>query len=219
MATIGEMVDIMGRALGLSREGVAGHMRMLRENGMLTMKGHGRGAAKMTYADAARLLIAVAGSLATKDSVETVQSFGELEPSTDGWPKEARRNSYCNAEVGLAGELEYIAFQNNKGTLHPAYRRLLDPLYSDRAAVTFHSVVGISSKAFPKIVVVRRILAVGNYRRIESSAGLVSFNFAPKGWSAAKDSTDLSHVIGSAPGLLQTRHVSFPAFSEIALAL
>lgn len=230
MATIGELVDIVSRALELSREGVAGHMRLLRENGMLTMKGRGRGAATMTSLDAAKLLIAVAGSLATKDSVETVQSFGALRPSLDGWPKEVRADNYRNAEAGLAGELENIAAQNAKGTLHASYRQMFDSLYFDRAAVTFHSAVGISSKSFPKIVVVKRIVggsgtvlyaATGRdtFRRIRKPLNLVSFNFASEGWNATKNSIAMSHFSELAPGLMQTRHVSFSAFANIALAL
>lgn len=48
--------------------------------GMISFKGHGRGAATMTTLDASRLLIAAAGSSFAKDSVQTLKEFGSLQP-------------------------------------------------------------------------------------------------------------------------------------------
>jgi hypothetical protein len=73
-----ELSDCIAKALGLPEPTVALHMRNLREEGVLTQGGRGRSAARMSAVDAALLLIASAGSLHPKDSVDTVQKYRDL---------------------------------------------------------------------------------------------------------------------------------------------
>lgn len=78
LATSGSLVGIVADALDLSPETVGVHVRNLRLASLLSHRGVGKSAAKMTALDAARLLLAAAGSLQAKNSVETVLGFGKL---------------------------------------------------------------------------------------------------------------------------------------------
>ena len=78
MATSGDLVRIVAYALELAPETVFIHMRNLRVAELISKKGHGRSAAKMTPLDATRLLLASAGSAFAKDSVETTREFGQM---------------------------------------------------------------------------------------------------------------------------------------------
>src|SRR6202022_3125575 len=86
MATSGELCQSMAAALGIPFETMREHLRNIRRAGMISFKGHGRGAAAMTTLDAARLLIAAAGSPFVKDSVATLEEFGSLQPIGAGKP-------------------------------------------------------------------------------------------------------------------------------------
>src|ERR1700688_1302036 len=81
MATSGELCLVTAEALGIPFETTREHLRNIRRAGMISFKGHGRGAAAMTTLDAARLLIAAAGSSFVKDSIETLEGFGKLKPT------------------------------------------------------------------------------------------------------------------------------------------
>ena len=78
MATSGQLVEAVGEAIGFAAETVVVHMRNLREAGLVDIRGRGRSAAKMTARDAARLLMAVSGTIHVKESVGAVLSFKEL---------------------------------------------------------------------------------------------------------------------------------------------
>lgn len=80
MATSGELAQIIAYALELPPETVAVHLRNIRLAGLISRKGHGRGAAKMTPLDATRLLLAASGSILSKDSVRSAKEFGQLKP-------------------------------------------------------------------------------------------------------------------------------------------
>ncbi|MFK4536384.1 hypothetical protein ABIA00_004567 [Bradyrhizobium ottawaense] len=88
MMTSLQLAAVVAGALGLSRGTVVQHLRNLQKGDKITFAGHGRGAAPMGPGDAARLLIAAAGSDAVKDSLATLNAFGELLPiRTDGRPR------------------------------------------------------------------------------------------------------------------------------------
>src|SRR3981081_1010117 len=86
MTTSGELCQSMAEALGIPFETTRAHLRNIRRAGMISFKGHGRGAAAMTTLDAARLLLAAAGSSFVQDSVATLEEFGSLEPVEAGKP-------------------------------------------------------------------------------------------------------------------------------------
>ncbi|MDX3965541.1 MAG: hypothetical protein QHD01_02940 [Bradyrhizobium sp.] len=72
----------MGEALGLPRETAQLHLKTIRAAKQITFKGFGRSAAAMTERDAARLVIAAAGSYFAKDSAVALKRFGGLRPIT-----------------------------------------------------------------------------------------------------------------------------------------
>jgi DNA-binding transcriptional ArsR family regulator len=78
VATSGQLVEAVSEATDFAAETVVVHMRNLREAGLVDIRGRGRSAAKMTARDAARLLMAVSGTIHVKESVGAVLSFKEL---------------------------------------------------------------------------------------------------------------------------------------------
>lgn len=78
MASPGELVQCIARALGVPENQVTQHDRNLAVAGLRTVGGRGRSAARMSPRDAANLLIGVAASSMVKDTVETVMEYGSL---------------------------------------------------------------------------------------------------------------------------------------------
>lgn len=78
MTTPRELVLSVAMHAGVPESTVTQHDRNLSVAGMRTMGGRGRSAARVTYQDAANLLIAVAGSRNVKDSVATVNDYAGL---------------------------------------------------------------------------------------------------------------------------------------------
>ncbi len=74
MATSGELIRIMARALALPSATVTSYHRVLREHGMITKGGRGRSAATMSAEDVARLLIA----LLSADNLEEAPYITQL---------------------------------------------------------------------------------------------------------------------------------------------
>lgn len=83
VASPGEMVKRIAEVFGAPEATVTLHDRNLADAGLRTKGGRGRSAAKMTAADAANLLMAVAGSSMVKNAVQTVQDYSVL-PSRGG---------------------------------------------------------------------------------------------------------------------------------------
>lgn len=82
MVTSLQLGDIVGEALGLPRGTAQLHLKTIRAAKEITFKGFGRSAAAMTAGDAARLVIAAAGSYFAKDSTIVLKRFGKLRPIT-----------------------------------------------------------------------------------------------------------------------------------------
>lgn len=82
MVTSLQLADIVGDALGFPRETAQLHLKTIRAAKEITFKGFGRSAAAMTAGDAARLVIATAGSYFAKDSAAVLKRFGRLRPIT-----------------------------------------------------------------------------------------------------------------------------------------
>jgi hypothetical protein len=75
MASPGQLVQVMADALSLPKTTPLVHDRHLVVAGLRSKHGRGRGAAKVTPGDAARLLVAILGSATLEDSVETVERY------------------------------------------------------------------------------------------------------------------------------------------------
>jgi hypothetical protein len=71
----GQLVKAVSIALDVPEETVVQHDRNLVMAGLRTKGGRGRSAPEVTTLDAARLFIAILGSIRTKDSVDTVKQF------------------------------------------------------------------------------------------------------------------------------------------------
>jgi hypothetical protein len=74
------LADAVATALDEEPDRVRLRLKTIRAAGGITFKGYGRGAAEMTAADASRLVIAVAGSLAAKHAAEALAAFRDLKP-------------------------------------------------------------------------------------------------------------------------------------------
>jgi hypothetical protein len=80
MLTSIALADVVADALGITRESAQLHLKTIRAAGEISFKGYGRAAAAMTPLDASRLVIASAGSIFAKDSVDVLMRFGKLVP-------------------------------------------------------------------------------------------------------------------------------------------
>ncbi|CAH1662716.1 MULTISPECIES: hypothetical protein [Hyphomicrobiales] len=78
MALLTELVKAIATVEGIEESFVTGVARYLREAGLISQAGRGRGAAKMTYADATALLIGVNATSMAKDAENVVSAFRSL---------------------------------------------------------------------------------------------------------------------------------------------
>jgi hypothetical protein len=77
MATPGELVEVMAKALGVPAPTVVVHDRNLVIAGLRSKGGRGRSAVHVTERDAAHLLVALLGSAQVRDSVHTVKRYAK----------------------------------------------------------------------------------------------------------------------------------------------
>ena len=87
MALISHLVKELALNTGTAEKSITVIARWLREDGLLSQKGRGRGAAQATPLDAARLLIALMVGGKIKDAPQAVRDFGQMVliiPDTDG---------------------------------------------------------------------------------------------------------------------------------------
>jgi hypothetical protein len=78
MATPGQLVNEIGRLLGLPQNAVVTPWRVLREAGIVTKGARGRNAAHTNAADAAHALIAVASEIPLKSVIESWREYAHL---------------------------------------------------------------------------------------------------------------------------------------------
>jgi hypothetical protein len=212
MATSGELCLVTAEALGISFETTREHLRHIRRAGMISFKGHGRGAAAMTTLDASRLLIAAAGSSFVKDSVETLEEFGSLQPLSADKP--ARGGVTADRLPRIAFE-KYLAEMmqrliDEKEQLSSAYRRPpQDPLPIGTMGLTLISVVSATTKHFPRLAIARRF----------TRTGVAAVSFASPKWSNPVMNVTEYALKVPGVGLVQTRDVPAWTLAEIAHAL
>lgn len=212
MATSGELCLVTAEALGISFETTREHLRHIRRAGMISFKGHGRGAATMTTLDASRLLIAAAGSSFVKDSVETLEEFGSLQPIGSGKPLRGSVTKDLQPRIALEKYLAEMMQRliDEREQLSSAYRRPpQDPPPIGSIALRLMSVVSASSKNFPRLAIVRRF----------ARSGVSAVSFASPKWS--NPVSNVTEYVLQLPGvgLVQTRDVPAWTLAEIAHAL
>lgn len=138
LATPKELVAVIAAQTGIPEVTVGIHDRNLAEAGLRSPALRGRGISRVTYQDAANLLIAVAASRNVKDSVKTVKDYIDLpthEPLFSG--EEERGRTFGDA---LAALLEAV----------PAARESFGGPEGDRVTVSLYG-----PKARARIEVVR----------------------------------------------------------------
>lgn len=78
MLTPGRLRDAVASCLNMDARSVDVHLRNLREAGLISKEKRGRGAAQVTAADAAALLVVATASPFVKDTVSTYKEYGLL---------------------------------------------------------------------------------------------------------------------------------------------
>jgi hypothetical protein len=78
MTLLTQLVDDFADVLGVHQPTVSMYARNLRDHGLVSKKGRGRGAAHMTPLDAARLLIALLATTQPIKGPRAVEDFGQL---------------------------------------------------------------------------------------------------------------------------------------------
>jgi hypothetical protein len=79
MATLSELVETLAEVEGIDPAAVAVIARSVREAGLITTGGRGLSAARMTYSDAANLMIAVNAAPTAREAPQTVHSYRNLQ--------------------------------------------------------------------------------------------------------------------------------------------
>src|ERR1700704_3688635 len=79
MTTLSELVNTIAKVEGIDPATVTLIARSVREAGFITTGGRGPSAARMTYRDAANLIIAVNASPTAREAPHTVQVYRALE--------------------------------------------------------------------------------------------------------------------------------------------
>jgi hypothetical protein len=82
--TPGQLIKAVSIALDVPEETVFQHDRNLAVDGLRTKGGRGPSAPDVTPLDAARLLVAILGSIRVKDSVDTVRAFEKTKHTLEG---------------------------------------------------------------------------------------------------------------------------------------
>lgn len=165
----------------------------------------------MTTLDAARLLIAAAGSSFVKDSVETLEGFGKLKQTRKS-PR-PRGTKEITLEQYLEDEMRKLIKAGDQ--LPFAYRRAVGPGADSRLALRMMSVVCARPSKFPRTASVFHFLGYGStldftVARFSSSSDLSG----PPPYST----TEYAVPFGES-GLIQTRDVPAWVLAEIAHAL
>jgi hypothetical protein len=196
MVTSLKLADVVAGALGLSAQTVVQHVKNLQAHGLLLSTGRGRGAAQMRPIDAARLVLAAAGSDLVKDSVETVESFGGLLPiGSAGAP-----GTHIRLEDHLAGLLTDIAARLHAGEHIDHEDRL------SYVGLSLLSAASIARHPLPQAAVARRILA----------RGVGAISFATGDWLTPEISATAYAARVRGAGLVRERHVTIGALERIA---
>jgi hypothetical protein len=148
VVTSRELADVVGDALGISRASAQLHLKTIRADGQILFTGYGRAAAEMTSLEAARLILACAGSTFAKDSMEVLKRFAHLGPA-------GSKKSSISLEQFLAvriGELPmYVQPEQRDGALGRSFgsRRLA------QTALQLYEPIGENVEELPRFAVVR----------------------------------------------------------------
>lgn len=136
MATPGQLIDCIASSLSVPTATVFQYDRILAENGLRTKGGRGRSAAQVTPADAASLLVVVAGAPATGPSVtvalDTLAQFGVLRAKVSK-PKPPQDDFLRDHDTFGAIEKQSptLAKLKRRHTLHSALAAMIEAAIRD----------------------------------------------------------------------------------------
>ncbi|KQY97190.1 hypothetical protein ASD45_21020 [Pseudolabrys sp. Root1462] len=216
MVTSRTLAKAIGDALGIAPESAELHLKTVRAAGKISFKGYGRAAAAMTSLDASRLLLAGAGSLFAKDSLQVLQNFGGLKSLRD-------RRSNFTLEEFLARRIESIleeeagdpSFETDRHKTRP--RRPFGSVHLAETALQLIEPMGSSQRGLPRFAIVRWLSRQRDSRVL---------TFAPEAERRSDDAplpkmTDIYDVISNYYGanFFQMRAVKRDALMKIALAI
>ncbi|WP_271585644.1 hypothetical protein [Bradyrhizobium sp. CCBAU 45389] len=177
MVTSLKLADVVAGALGLPPRTVVQHLRNLQKAELISFKGYGRGAAHMSPHDAARLLIAAAGSDFVKDSLTTLRGFGALLPIRTALGE----GQHITLEDHLAGLLTKLASEASaepgSGAAQLGHLDLSLVSVANIAAPSHAAILrwgpDASSICFAAQQWKRPITSVGDYAQLVKGAGLI----------------------------------------------
>jgi hypothetical protein len=153
-----QLADIVGDAVGISRESAQLHLKIIRAAGHISFKGYGRSAADMTSLDAARLLIASTASTFAKDSTEMLERFAHLKPL-------GRKSINLTLESALEKRLDELPMHI------PSEDDVKDRVQSRRPfgsrrlaedALQLYEPIGAKTDELPRYAVLRWLTAAGH---------------------------------------------------------
>ena len=210
LVTSRKMADIVGDALGITRESAQLHLRVIRESGAISFTGYGRGAALMTGGDAARLILAITGSTFARDSWDVLSRFQNLRPT-------ANLQIGKTLEYALAQRIEqYTDERDNLSAL----RRNSEYGKQSQIALELLWAGGIHQDDFPPQAIMCWHNTIGEVSSLEV--------FVPQEFRArrrkpifAEHSSERHEVLAaySGIGMIQSRIVTVDALMRIAEAM
>jgi hypothetical protein len=207
MVTSRGLADVIGDAVGITRESAQLHLKTIRGAGAITFKGYGRGAAAMAPLDASRLLLAAAGSTFAKDSLNVLRRFAELEPIGD--PREKTLEEFLAYRIELlSGETSYSP---NDGTPRELLRIA-------RIAMELMWPIDARSQDIPPCAIVRWITSLGYVRSLTFGAAQAKRTRHHRSSGIVYDRYDALDMYPEA-GMFHTRIVTRDALIDIATAL
>ncbi|OCX29121.1 hypothetical protein QU42_19490 [Bradyrhizobium sp. UASWS1016] len=199
MVTSLKLAAVTADALGLADQTVIQHVKNLQAEELLTSTGRGRGAAQMNPVDAARLIIAAAGSDLVKDSAFAVRAFGQLLPLAH----RSRPGPHITLEDHLAGILAGIAAEALAGPDPGGGPQLLS------VSLSLLSTASVDPERFPRVAIARKA----------RGTGVSAISFATRTWSTPVLSAADYAVQLKDSGLIRERHVTTAAMEKIARSL
>ncbi|MCK1525443.1 hypothetical protein [Bradyrhizobium sp. 17] len=215
-----ELADVVGDALGISRASAQLHLKTIRAGGQILFAGYGRAAAEMTSLEAARLVLACAGSTFAKDSMEVLKRFAHLRPA-------GSKKSSISLEQFLSGRIAELPMYVQPEQRERGLGRSFGSRRLAQTALQLYEPIGEKVEELPRFAVVRWLEEKGHSKlKIFGPAmrlvarGRHSAN-APEDEDDLPGAGEFHHVLGqySDHTLFQVRAVARTALIEIGAAL
>ena len=132
--TPGDLISLMAHALKLRESTVSAHYRKLREAGLVTKKGRGRGSPESTANDAAALLLSILASDTAVSAAEAFRQFAGLRSraSTNGDIPDFNGMSLIEAITALLATKDFLSASGELRLVIAPRQRAAHILLGDR---------------------------------------------------------------------------------------